>query len=100
MASYIAVPRDLTKVKSKVMFNLTKRQLVCFSLAALIGVPSFFLAEEAGRYKFCCYGNDGPDDAYVLRWYVSEERTATGSHPCSFYPGEFHSSQDPYLSDG
>lgn len=42
-ASYISVPRDLTKVKSKVMFNLTKRQLICFSLAALIGVPSFFL---------------------------------------------------------
>lgn len=29
-ASYISVPRDLTKVKSKVMFNLTKRQLICF----------------------------------------------------------------------
>lgn len=42
-ASYISVPRDLTKVKSKVMFNLTKRQLICFGLAALIGVPSFFL---------------------------------------------------------
>ena len=24
-ASYISVPRDLTKVKSKVMFNLTKK---------------------------------------------------------------------------
>lgn len=42
-ASYISVPRDLTKVKSKVMFNLTKRQLICFSVAALMGVPSFFL---------------------------------------------------------
>ena len=42
-ASYIPVPRDLTKVKSKVMFNLTKRQLICFGAAALIGVPSFFL---------------------------------------------------------
>ena len=41
-ASYISVPRDLTKVKSKVMFNLTKRQLICFSVAALFGVPSFF----------------------------------------------------------
>ena len=42
-ASYISVPRDLTKVKSKVMFNLTKRQLICFGLAARVGVPSFFL---------------------------------------------------------
>lgn len=46
-ASYISVPRDLTKVKSKVMFNLTKRQLVCFGLAALVGVPSFFLLKLA-----------------------------------------------------
>jgi len=45
-ASYISVPRDLTKVKSKVMFNLTKRQLICFSVAALIGVPSFFLIKQ------------------------------------------------------
>lgn len=43
MASYVSVPRDLTKVKSKLMFNLTKRQFICFSVAALIGVPSFFL---------------------------------------------------------
>ena len=46
-ASYISVPRDLTKVKSKVMFNLTKRQLFCFGLAALLGVPSFFLLKLA-----------------------------------------------------
>ena len=47
VASYISVPRDLTKVKSKVMFNLTKRQLICFGLAALVGVPSFFLLKLA-----------------------------------------------------
>ena len=44
--SYISVPRDLTKVKSKIIFNLTKRQLVCFSLAALVGVPSFFVLKN------------------------------------------------------
>ena len=37
------VPKDLTKVKTKVAFNLTKRQLVCFGGGALIGVPLFFL---------------------------------------------------------
>lgn len=41
--AYVTVPKDLTKVKSKVMFGLTKRQLVCFGAAALIGVPLFFL---------------------------------------------------------
>ena len=49
MASYIPVPRDLTRVKSKVFFNLTKRQLICFSLAALIGVPFFFLVKRSGN---------------------------------------------------
>ena len=28
--AYVPVPKDLTKVKTKVAFNLTKRQLVCF----------------------------------------------------------------------
>ena len=48
MAAYISVPRDLTKVKSKVAFNLTKRQLICFGTAALIGVPLFFLLRGSG----------------------------------------------------
>lgn len=41
--AYVNVPKDLTKIKSKVLFNLTKRQLLCFGLAALMGVPLFFL---------------------------------------------------------
>lgn len=41
--AYVNVPKDLTKVKSKVLFNLTKRQLICFAVAALMGVPLFFL---------------------------------------------------------
>ena len=41
--AYVPVPKDLTKIKSKVMFNLTKRQIFCFGSGALIGVPLFFL---------------------------------------------------------
>ena len=44
--AYVTVPKDLTKVKSKVMFGLTKRQLVCFGTAALIGVPLLFLLRK------------------------------------------------------
>lgn len=32
---YVPVPKDLTEVKTKVAFNLTKRQLICFGGAAL-----------------------------------------------------------------
>lgn len=55
-ASYISVPRDLTKVKSKVMFNLTKRQLICFGLAALVGVPAFFLIKMFGTVSTAVMG--------------------------------------------
>lgn len=55
-ASYISVPRDLTKVKSKVMLNLTKRQLICFGLAALVGVPAFFLIKMFGTVSTAVMG--------------------------------------------
>lgn len=42
---YVPVPKDLSKVKTKVAFNLTKRQLICFSLAAAVGVPIYFLTK-------------------------------------------------------
>lgn len=48
-ASYISVPRDLTKIKSKLLFGLTKRQIVCFSIAAAIGVPTFFLMKSVAE---------------------------------------------------
>ena len=40
---FVSVPKDLTKVKSKVAFNLTKRQILCFGLGALAGVPVYLL---------------------------------------------------------
>ena len=41
--AYVPVPKDLTAVKTKVLLNLTKRQLICFGGGALIGIPLFFL---------------------------------------------------------
>ena len=40
---YKRQPKDLSKVKTKVAFNLTKRQIVCFAAALLFGLPLFFL---------------------------------------------------------
>lgn len=44
---YVPVPKDLAKVKTKVAFGLTKRQLICFSLAAVVGVPVYLLSRLA-----------------------------------------------------
>ena len=46
MAVNVKVPSDLTRIKEKVAFGLTKRQVICFSLAALIGIPIFFLIKK------------------------------------------------------
>ena len=40
--AYVSVPKDLTKVKNKVAFNLTKRQLICISIGAAMGIPCYF----------------------------------------------------------
>ena len=44
---YVTVPKDVTKVKTKGLFNLTKRQLICFGGGLLIGVPLFFLTKNS-----------------------------------------------------
>jgi len=44
--AYVPVPKDLTKVKTKIAFNLTKRQIICFGLAAAIGVPFYLFTRE------------------------------------------------------
>ena len=44
--AYVPVPKDLNAVKTKVMFNLTKRQLICFGSGAAVGVPLFFLCKS------------------------------------------------------
>jgi len=44
---YVPVPKDLSKVKTKIAFNLTKRQLICFSIAGAIGLPVYFFTRGA-----------------------------------------------------
>lgn len=41
---FVSVPKDLGKVKTKVAFNLTKRQIVCFGLGGAVGIPAYLLS--------------------------------------------------------
>ena len=45
--AYVPVPKDLSKIKTKLAFNLTKRQLICFSAAASVGLPTYLLTRGA-----------------------------------------------------
>lgn len=44
--AYVSVPKDLTRVKNKVAFNLTRRQIICFGAAGLIGIPFYILTRD------------------------------------------------------
>jgi len=45
--AYVNVPNDLSRIKTKIAFNLTKRQLICFGIAATIGIPTYLFIRSA-----------------------------------------------------
>ena len=45
MAISVPVPKDLSGIKTKVALNLTRRQIICFSGAALVGIPLYFFTK-------------------------------------------------------
>lgn len=45
--AFVPVPKDLSKVKTKVVFNLTKRQLIFFSLGAMVAIPIYLGIRKA-----------------------------------------------------
>ena len=53
--AYIPVPKDLSKVKTKVAFNLTKRQIICFVAALIVGLPLFFLLKDSAGTSLAAF---------------------------------------------
>ena len=45
--AYVNVTNDLSNIKTKLAFNLTKRQLICFGAAAVVGVPLYLFTRGA-----------------------------------------------------
>ena len=53
--------------------NLTKRQLICFSIAALIGVPLFFVLKGTCNVSFACMAmivKDGQPFEVVAKHFI------------------------------
>lgn len=93
---YVNVPNDLSKIKTKLAFNLTKRQLICFGGAALVGVPAYFLSRSAigntaamflmvalvlPAFLLAMYERDGLPLEKVLRNIVRARITRPGPRP-------------------
>ena len=86
MAISVAVPKDLSGIKTKVAFNLTKRQLVTFGLGGLVGIPAYLFTrgsignESAALlmiglmlpfFAFGIYEKDGQPLEKVLKNFVN-----------------------------
>ena len=84
---YIPVQKDFSKVKNKVALGLTKRQLLCFALAAMAGIPVYILLKKviavdiAGVimiivmlpfFLFALYEKDGQPLEEVLKNVIKE----------------------------
>ena len=82
--AYVTVPKDLNRVKTKVALNLTRRQLICFSAAGLVGIPLYLLTRNAlgndlaallmvmvmlPLFAFALYEKDGmPLEAFISNY--------------------------------
>lgn len=43
---YAKIPKDLTKYESKLVLNLTKRQVICYLVAGILGISIFFITKK------------------------------------------------------
>ena len=92
---FVSVPKDLTKVKTKIAFNLTKRQLICFGIAAVIGVPIYFITRGAvggtvavllmigamlPMFFFAMYERDGQPAEQIVK-HMLRHRLWPGARP-------------------
>ena len=93
---YVNVPNDLSKIKTTVAFNLTKRQLVCFGGGALVGIPSYLLTRGAvgstgamfvmlgvmlPAFLLAMYERDGLPFEKVVRNIIRAKFTRPGIRP-------------------
>ncbi len=93
MAIAVDVPKDLSGIKTKVALNLTKRQLICFGSAAVMGVPLYLLTKgtigtEAAAvimitvmlpfFFFAMYEKDGMHAEEILKLMIRHRYLTPG----------------------
>ena len=96
MAISVPVPKDLSGIKTKVALNLTKRQIICFSGAAITGVPLYFLTKgvlgtQAGAlimvgvmlpfFFLAMYERDGFSAEKLLYFMIRQKILTPGIRP-------------------
>lgn len=72
----VFVPKDLSKIKTKFLFGLTRRQCLFFGLGAAVGLPVFFSAQKERQLNRRVDADDGRDAAVFHVWYLRKKRAA------------------------
>lgn len=93
---YVNVPNDLSKIKTKIAFNLTKRQLICFGFGVAVGVPAYLLSRSVigntgalfamlvimlPAFLMAMYEKDGLPFEKILRNIIRAKFTRPGIRP-------------------
>ena len=96
MAISVAVPKDLSGIKTKVALNLTKRQMICFSGAIITATPTYFLTRNmlgtSGStfllmlvampfFFFAMYSRDGFPAEKILMFMIRQKFLTPGIRP-------------------
>lgn len=96
MAISVAVPKDLSGIKTKVALNLTKRQIICFSGAIVsAGAAYFFTKDMIGTngaalllmfvampfFFFAMYEKDGFPAEKILMFMIRQKYLTPGIRP-------------------
>lgn len=97
--AYVSVPKDLTHVKSKMLFGLTKRQIVCFGAVLLMGLPLFFVLRGLRPHQRRRPGDDLRHAPRSAVRAVREARPAVGGGDRADRPQPLHHAQGTALSD-
>ena len=91
--AYVPVPKDLTKVKTKVAFNLTKRQLICFTGGRADRRTAFLFAPRSCGKQRSSHVYDAGHAALLHARHVRETRPALGKDRGEYHPCHGDSSQ-------
>ena len=96
MAISVAVPKDLSGIKTKVALNLTKRHIICFSGAIITATPTYFLTRNmlgtSGStfllmlvampfFFFAMYSRDGFPAEKILMFMIRQKFLTPGIRP-------------------
>ena len=96
MAISVAVPKDLSGIKTQVALNLTKRQIICFSGAIITATPTYFLTRNmlgtSGStfllmlvampfFFFAMYSRDGFPAEKILMFMIRQKFLTPGIRP-------------------